>query len=64
MHLDNLPQGASLTADEVYSPLSNGLHRLHLNAHLEVGTWANLSADMLVRKPVCMGGGEAKEVVG
>ncbi|KAK9826605.1 hypothetical protein WJX74_005156 [Apatococcus lobatus] len=30
VHLDNLPHEASPSVDEVYSPLSNGLHRLQL----------------------------------
>lgn len=36
VHLDTLPQGASPTMDEVFSPLSSGLRRLHLDDQLEV----------------------------
>lgn len=36
VHLDTLPHGASPTMDDVFSPLSSGLHRLHLDDQLEV----------------------------
>ena len=36
VHLDTLPPGASPTMDEVFGPLSSGLHRLHLDDQLEV----------------------------